>query len=118
MRIPVRCTACGFTHRADLRELPEDVLVCPLCEHEAKLPDEQEVAEFEQVESRQRLLTVLGGGAFLLGMALAAGHAGLSDAHPGEPLFGPLLLGAAGVLGLSGLVVTVLQESKACSHYF
>ncbi len=118
MRIPVRCTACGFSHRANLRELPDESVVCPLCEHEAKLPDEQDLAEFEQSEARQRLLTVLGSAAFFLGMALTLGHAALSEAHPGEATYGPPLLIGAAALVLTGLVVTVLQESKTSRNYF
>lgn len=118
MRIPVRCTACGFSHRANLRDLPDGVLICPICEHEAKLPADRELAEFEHLEARQRTLTVMGAGAFFLGLALLAGYAGFSEAHPGEALFGPpLLFGALG-LGLFGLIATVLQESKTAQNTF
>lgn len=118
MRVPVHCTRCRSIHRADLRDLPDDLLVCPLCEHEARLSEGADPSGFEQSESRRRLLTAVGAGCFALAAALVAAHAALSDAHPGEPLFGPALLGAAGTLGLVALVATVLQESKATINHF
>lgn len=93
-------------------------MVCPLCEHEAQLPEERDLAEMERTEARQRTLTVLGLGAFCLGAFLAVGGAVFSGAHPGEPAFGPGLLAVAMVLGLVGLVVTAIQESRTTENSF
>ncbi len=93
-------------------------MVCPLCEHEAQLPEERDLAEMERAEARQRTLTVLGLGAFLLGAFLAVGCAVFSGAHPGEPAFGVGLVVGAAVLGLAGLAVTVMQESRATENSF
>ena len=118
MRVSVRCTSCGSDHRSDLRELPDAKLVCPFCEHEADLPDDSELSRFEQAEARQRLFTVLGAAAFLLAVLLAVAYAGLSNAKPMGSGMGLGLLGGAVALGILGIVLAVIQESKASGNHF
>lgn len=118
MKIGVHCTVCGFHQGVNLRDLPEEKLVCPLCEHEAELPDEQDVADMERAEARRRSLTALGAGAFALGLVLALGYAAFSGTHLGDPLMGTGLLAGAGVLGLLGLIMVIVQESKATRNDF
>ena len=118
MRVPVHCTACGFSHRSSLRDLPDGKLVCPFCEHEAELPDDAELARLEQTAARQRLFTVLGAGAFFLAVLLTASYAGISNAKAADSGMGLGLLGGAAALSVLGLVVAVLQESKASGNYF
>jgi hypothetical protein len=118
MRVSVHCSVCGFSQRLNLRDLPDGRMVCPICEHEAGLPEERDLAEMERTEARQRTLTVLGLGAFFLGAFLALGCVVFSGAHPGEPAFGVGLVSAAAVLGLVGLVVTVMQESRTTENSF
>ena len=98
--------------------LPDGLLVCPICEHEARLPEEEEVVRIERIESRLRLLTVLGVASFGLGAASVLGYVVASEAHPEEPLFGVPLLAAAALLTLAGLVVTTLQEARAVRNSF
>ncbi len=93
-------------------------MVCPLCEHEAQLPEERDLAEMERTEARQRTLTVLGLGTFFLGASLALGSAYFSGAHPGEPLFGIGLVAGGALFGLVGLVVTVMQEARTTENSF
>ena len=93
-------------------------MVCPLCEHEAQLPEERDLAEMERTEARQRTLTVVGLATFILGALLAVGCAVFSDAHPGEAAFGTGLVAGAAVLCLAALVVTVLQESRTTDNSF
>ena len=118
MRVPVTCTACKFQHSASLRDLPDAKLVCPLCDHEAQLPDESELLAFEKAEVRRKLLTVLGAGTFLLGASASVAYATLSESHPQEPVFGVALLIGAAVLGVAGLALTVVQENEAAGNYF
>lgn len=93
-------------------------MVCPLCEHEAQLPEERDLADMERAEARQRTLTVVGLATFVLGAFLAVGCALFSGAHPGEPVFGVGLVVGAAVLGFVGLVVTVLQEARTTENSF
>ncbi len=76
------------------------------------------MAAIERLAARERLLTVVGASLFVFAIGLTVAYAALSDAHPGEALFGLPLVIFAGVLGLVGLVVTVLQESKASLKVF
>ena len=117
MRVPVRCVACSFLHRAELRDLPADLLVCPLCEHEAKLPDERKIDEMERSESRRRLLTALGAGCLLLTISLAAGHIALSESGAEEGMVTGALAGA-GLLGILSLVFAVVQENRTTLNEF
>lgn len=118
MRVLVHCTACGSTHRASLRDVPDAKLVCPFCEHEAELPDDAELARLEQTAAGQRLKAVLGAAAFLLAVLLAASYAGLSNAKAADSGMGLGLLAGSGALGLLGLVLAVMAESKASGNYF
>ena len=118
MQVPVRCSRCGLPHRAVLRDIPDGRIVCPFCEHGAQIPEEGEIAAIEHQVSRERLLTALGVSLFGFAMALAAASATLSESHPGEGLFGTPMIAGAALLGLLGLVVTVMQESKASLKVF
>ena len=116
MRVSVHCTACGFSHRSNLRDLSDGKLVCPFCEHEAELPDDAELARFEQSEAGQRLFTVLEAAAFFLAALLAVFYARFAGPRPAGSGMG-LLIGAGG-LGILGLVLEAVQESKTSGNYF
>ncbi len=118
MRVHVQCSVCSLGHRADLRDLPDAKIVCPFCEHDAQLPEDEEIARIEQQTSRDCLQTVLGVSLFAFAIGLTAAYASLSEAHPGEPLFGIPLAAGAALLAIIGLIVTVMQESKADRKVF
>ena len=117
MRVPVRCVACGFLHRAELMDLPDGLLVCPLCEHEAKLPDESVLDGVERAEGRRRLLTALGAGSIALAISLAVVHVVLSESGAeGGGVTGALA--GAGLLGILSLVFVVVQENRTTLNEF